>query len=85
MNNKVKFLELVLADLVSVRDTLEMDLNEVLNTSRKKTQSKKDEFTDVLGLIVNVNNKIKTLSDYLSQITHPQVEEEKMEPNNNKK
>ena len=32
MNNKVKFLELVLADLVSVRDTLEMDLNEVLNT-----------------------------------------------------
>ena len=31
MNQKVKFLELVLSDLVSERDTLEMDLNEVLN------------------------------------------------------
>ena len=79
MNNKVKFLELVLADLVSDRDTLEMDLNEVLNTTRKKTQTKKDEFVDVLGSIVNTNNKIKTLSDYLSQLNQPQFEEEKIE------
>lgn len=79
MNNKVKFLELVLADLVSDRDTLEMDLNEVLNTTRKKTQSKKDDFTDVLGSIVNVNNKIKTLSDYLTQLNQPQFEEEKID------
>ena len=79
MNNKVKFLELVLADLVSVRDTLEMDLNEVLNASRKKTQTKKDEFIDVLGAIVDANNKIKTLSDYLSQLNQPQFEEEKIE------
>ena len=79
MNNKVKFLELVLADLVSDRDTLEMDLNEVLNTTRKKTQTKKDDFIDVLGSIVNTNNKIKTLSDYLSQLNQPQFEEEKIE------
>jgi hypothetical protein len=79
MNNKVKFLELVLADLVSERDTLEMDLNEVLNTTRKKTQTKKDEFVDVLGSIVTTNNKIKTLSDYLSQLSQPQFEEEKIE------
>jgi len=79
MNNKVKFLELVLADLVSERDTLEMDLNEVLNTTRKKTQTKKDEFVDVLGSIVTTNNKIKTLSDYLSQLNQPQFEEEKIE------
>ena len=79
MNNKVKFLELVLADLVSDRDTLEMDLNEVLNTTRKKTQTKKDEFVEVLGSIVNTNNKIKTLSDYLSQLNQPQFEEEKIE------
>lgn len=79
MNNKVKFLELVLADLVSDRDTLEMDLNEVLNTTRKKTQTKKDDFVDVLGSIVNTNNKIKTLSDYLSQLNQPQFEEEKIE------
>ena len=79
MNNKVKFLELVLADLVSDRDTLEMDLNEILNTTRKKTQTKKDEFVDVLGSIVNTNNKIKTLSDYLSQLNQSQFEEEKIE------
>ena len=79
MNNKVKFLELVLADLVSDRDTLEMDLNEVLNTTRKKTQTKKDEFVEVLGSIVNTNNKIKTLSDYLSQLNQAQFEEEKIE------
>jgi len=78
MNNKVKFLELVLADLVSVRDTLEMDLNEVLNTSRKKTQTKKDEFIDVLGAIVDANNKIKTLSDYLTQITQSPMEKEEV-------
>ena len=79
MNNKVKFLELVLGDLVSNRETLEMDLNEILNSSRKKTQTKKDEFIDVLGSIVNVNNKIKTLSEYLTQITQPQFEEEKID------
>ncbi len=66
MNQKIKFLELVLSDLVSERDTLEMDLNEVLNSPRKKTQTKKDEFKNVLGSIVETNNKIKTLTEYLS-------------------
>ena len=46
---------------------------------QKKTQTKKDEFVDVLGSIVTTNNKIKTLSDYLSQLSQPQFEEEKIE------
>ena len=74
MNNKIKFLELVLADLVSERDTLELDLNEILNVSNKKTKEKKIEFNEVLGEIVVVNNKIKTLSDYLTQLTQPELE-----------
>ena len=31
MNNKIKFLEILLADLVAKRDTLELDLNIILN------------------------------------------------------
>jgi len=74
MNNKIKFLELVLADLVSERDTLELDLNDILNVSNKKTKEKKIDFNEVLGEIVVVNNKIKTLSDYLTQLTQPELE-----------
>ena len=74
MNNKIKFLELVLADLVSERDTLELDLNDILNVSNKKTKEKKVDFNEVLGEIVIVNNKIKTLSDYLTQLTQPELE-----------
>lgn len=72
MNNKIKFLEILLADLVAKRDTLELDLNNTLNnnSSKRVTEQKKD-FDDVLGEIVNVNNKIKTLSEYLTQITTP--------------
>jgi hypothetical protein len=82
MNHKIKFLELVLSDLVSERDTLEMDLNEVLNSSRKKTQTKKDEFKNVLGSIVETNNKIKTLTEYLSTPDLQYNEAEKGSNNN---
>tara|TARA_Y100000310_G_scaffold336896_1_gene422604 strand:- start:461 stop:709 length:249 start_codon:yes stop_codon:yes gene_type:complete len=73
MNQRVKFLELVLSDLVSERDTLEMDLNFILNNEEKKTKNKKKEFNNVLKGIVNVNNKIKTLSEYITILT-PQEE-----------
>jgi len=84
MNNKIQFLELVLSDLVSERDTSEMDLNHILNNSEKRTKDKKNEFKEILGNIVDVNNKIKTLSEYLTQITPPEFED-KIEPQNNNK
>ena len=68
MNNKIKFLEIVLADLVSQRDTVEMDLNITLNSLSTKTKDKKTEFISVLDEIVNINNKIQTLSEYLAQL-----------------
>ena len=77
MNNKIKFLEIVLADLVSERDMFELDLNDILNVSNKKTKEKKIEFNEVLGEIVIVNNKIKTLSDYLTQLTQTELENQK--------
>ena len=67
MNNKIKFLEILLADLVAKRDTLELDLNIILNQdSKKRVTEQKNDFEEVLGEIVNVNNKIKTLSEYLT-------------------
>jgi hypothetical protein len=72
MNKKIKFLEILLSELVSERDTLEMDLNIILNNTPTSTQHQKEEFSLVLEKIVNVNNKIKTLSEYLTQITTPQ-------------
>ena len=68
MNQKIKFLEIVLSDLISERDTLEMDLNYIVNISDKKTKEKKLDFIEVLGPIVDTNNKIKTLSEYISII-----------------
>ena len=74
MNKRIKLLEILLSELVSERDTLEMDLNIVLNSSPKTTQQQKDEFSLILEKIVNVNNKIKTLGEYLAQINTPQTE-----------
>ncbi len=69
MNQRVKFLELVLSDIISERDELEMDLNHIVNISGKKTKEKKRDFIDVLGSIVQTNNKIKTLSEYMTSLT----------------
>jgi hypothetical protein len=83
MNPKIKFLEIILSDLISERDTLEMDLNYILN-SDKKTKEKKVEFIDILGPIVDTNNKIKTLSEYISILTTPpEVDKDKIQNNNN--
>ena len=82
MNNKVKFLEIVLADLVSERDTLELDLNNILNSTQfKNSKLQNKEFNIILGEIVEINNKIKTLSEYLTQLT-PLPEERVGEPEN---
>lgn len=67
MNNKIKFLEIVLSDLISERDTLELDLNNILNNNVEKTRNKKKKFKKVLQDIVDVNNKIKTMSEYLTE------------------
>jgi len=85
MNQRIKFLELVLSDLVSVRDTLEMELNWTLNNDDKRINHKKVEFSNILGSIVDTNNKIKTLSEYITVLT-PQIEisDTKKTQNNNK-
>ena len=69
MNNKIKFLEIVLSDLISERDTLEIDLNYTLNNLSVEARERKEKFTKILESIVNVNNKINTLTEYLAQIT----------------
>tara|TARA_B100001778_G_C18474201_1_gene577207 strand:+ start:193 stop:447 length:255 start_codon:yes stop_codon:yes gene_type:complete len=83
MNNKIKFLELVLSDLVSQRDTIEMDLNHMLNSANKKTSERKLEFIAVLGEVVDINNKIKMLGDQLSHLSTPTPENVVEENNNN--
>jgi hypothetical protein len=65
MNNKIKFLELMLSDTVSYRDTLEMELNRLLNEESLPIIHKKIDFDKTLGDIVLTNNKIKTLSEYM--------------------
>jgi len=69
MNNKIKFLEIVLSDLISERDTLELDLNYTLNNLSVEARKRKEKFNKILESIVNVNNKINTLTEYLAQIT----------------
>ena len=85
MNQRIKFLELVLSDLVYERDTLEMELNWTLNNDDKRINHKKVEFSNILGSIVDTNNKIKTLSEYITVLT-PQIEisDTKKTQNNNK-
>lgn len=68
MNSKIKFLELMLSDSVSYRDTLEMELNRLLNEENKSIIHKKIDFDKTLGDIVLTNNKIKTLSEYMTSI-----------------
>lgn len=78
MNNKVKFLQIIMAELISKRDTLEIDLNDILNgTHYKNTNERKIEFDSVLSELTETNNKITVMSDYLTQVTP--------EPNNMEK
>jgi hypothetical protein len=68
MNSKVKFLQIMLSDLISHRDTLEMELNRVLNETSQTITFKKIDFDKVLGEISENNNKIQVLSEYLSSL-----------------
>ena len=75
MNTKIKFLEIVLSDLISHRDTLELELNRVINETENPIVHKKIDFDKLLGDIVENNNKIQLLSEYLGSL--------KTEENNN--
>lgn len=66
MNTKIKFLQIVLSDLISKRDTLELDLNRVLNDDNLRTEDKKTDFDILLSSITVTNNKIQMLSEYMS-------------------
>jgi hypothetical protein len=79
MNTKIKFLEIVLSDLVSQRDTYELELNRILN-KEENFLLKKNEFDSVLTNITVTNNKIQMLSDYLGTLANL---DDKTENNNN--
>jgi hypothetical protein len=66
MNTKIKFLEIVLSDLISKRDTVELELNRVLNDDDLRTEDKKYVFDKSLSDITETNNKIQMLSEYMS-------------------
>jgi hypothetical protein len=68
MNTKIKFLEIMLSDLVSHRDTLELELNRVLNDDNSIITHKKIDFDKILGEITETNNKISLLSDFMSNL-----------------
>ena len=70
MNTKVKFLQIMLSDLVSERDTLELELNRVLNDTESPTIHKKMDFDKLLGKITKKNNKINMLGEYMSSLNN---------------
>ena len=76
MNTKVKFLQVMLSDLVSERDTLELELNRILNDVESSTIHKKIDFDKLLGKISKTNSKINMLSEYMGSLNN--------EENNNK-
>jgi hypothetical protein len=67
MNTKIKFLEIVLSDLISQRDTYELELNRILN-KEKNFLLKKNDFDSVLSDITVTNSKIRMLSEYLGTL-----------------
>ena len=73
MNNKLKFLEIMLSDLVSERDTKEIELNRVLNDETSPIIHRKIDFDNLLDDITMTNNKIKTLSDYMGTLMDPEL------------
>jgi len=70
MNTKVKFLQVMLSDLVSERDTLELELNRILNDVESSTIHKKIDFDKLLGEISKTNGKINMLSEYMSSLNN---------------
>ena len=81
MNYIVKFLQIVMAELISKRDTLEIDFNIILNNNTyASTTLKKEDFDNVLTQLTETNNKITVMSDYLTQVNTPTPD--KMEKEN---
>jgi len=66
MNSKLKFLEIVLSDLVSNRDTLELELNRILNDDNCPIMDKKIIFDNIMNKIVGNDSKVKMLSEYMT-------------------
>lgn len=57
----------MLSDLISHRDTLELELNRVLNSDDTIIHKKMD-FDKLLGEITETNSKISLLSDFMSNV-----------------
>ena len=70
MNTKLKFLQIMLSDLVSERDTLELELNRILNDEEIPIKNKKIDFDKLLGRITKTNSKISMLSEYMGSINN---------------
>ena len=68
MNNKVKFLEIIMSDLLSNRDTLEMELNRIINDDKSNVITKKMDFLKILDDVSTTNNKISLLGEYMGSI-----------------
>ena len=73
MNTKIKFLQIILSDLISKRDTVELELNRVLNNDDLRTEDKKYEFDELLSNITETNNKIQMLSEYMSTFNNVDI------------
>ena len=63
----------MLSDLVSQRDTMEMELNRILNDETPPIIRRKIDFDKLLGDITMTNNKIKTLSEYMGTLMDPEI------------
>jgi hypothetical protein len=70
MNTKLKFLQIMLSDLISERDSLELDINRILNDETKPTIHKKIDFDNLLGKISETNSKINMLSEYMGSLNN---------------
>ena len=70
MNTKLKFLQIMLSDLISERDSLELDINRILNNETKPTIHKKIDFDNLLGKISETNSKINMLSEYMGSLNN---------------
>jgi hypothetical protein len=81
MNFKIKFLQIMLSDLISERDTLELDLNRYLNLDIE-TKIKKEKINKILKDIALTNNKIEILSEYMSSLETFVVKDENNNNNN---
>ena len=70
MNTKIKFLEIMLSDLVSHRDTLELELNRVLNDDDSAVKEKK-----VLCNELNIELKLvpRTIPKFLKPTSSTEI------------